>query len=396
MTSTLLEAGILIIGGGNAGISLAARLHRYGHRDLVLVEPKLTHHYRPLLSYVGAGRARPGEIERPQQDVMPRGVRWLPTRVTGLDPQRSTVTTADGHTIAYDHVVVCPGSEPDWSAAPGSAEAVLAPGGSTNYLVDLAPKTWRLVQQTTAGTAVFTVPDQSAPCPQAGQKILYMACDHWRRTGVLDDIDVVLATESETVFGIGAVDRRLESAVEEYGITVHTATAVTRVDAAEQSIELTGPRGVVRLTYDMLHLTPRYAPVAWVREAGLHDPRSGFVEVDPETLRHRRFPNVWACGDVADVAASKSGGALRKQTPVLARNLTAARKGRPATARYNGYSVSPVTTSMSRALVAEYDRDNRLTPSVPFLPLLKPSRALWTFDRHVLPFQYWHSILKGR
>ena len=178
MTTTSLEAGTLIIGGGNAGISLAARLLRYGHRDIVLVEPKLTHHYRPLLSYVGAGRARPRDIERPQQDVMPRGVQWLRTRITGLDPHASTAATGDGRRIHYEHVVICCGSGPDWSAAPGSADAMLSPSASTNYLVELAPKTWRLVRQTTSGTAVFTVPDQSAPCPQAGQKILYMACDH--------------------------------------------------------------------------------------------------------------------------------------------------------------------------------------------------------------------------
>ncbi|MGW0582413.1 hypothetical protein ACWD25_42275, partial [Streptomyces sp. NPDC002920] len=48
---------VLIIGGGTAGISVAARLQRAGIRDIGIVEPAITHYYQPLWTLVGGGRA---------------------------------------------------------------------------------------------------------------------------------------------------------------------------------------------------------------------------------------------------------------------------------------------------------------------------------------------------
>lgn len=65
---------VLIIGGGNAGISAAARLLKKGVSDVAVIEPKQVHTYKPLLSYVGAGQAPLTEAERTQRSVTPRAV----------------------------------------------------------------------------------------------------------------------------------------------------------------------------------------------------------------------------------------------------------------------------------------------------------------------------------
>ena len=46
---------IVIIGGGSAGISIAARLRRAGQDDIALVEPSDIHYYQPLWTLVGGG-----------------------------------------------------------------------------------------------------------------------------------------------------------------------------------------------------------------------------------------------------------------------------------------------------------------------------------------------------
>lgn len=38
----------VIVGGGSAGISVAARLRRSGEIDLAVIDPALTHYYQPL------------------------------------------------------------------------------------------------------------------------------------------------------------------------------------------------------------------------------------------------------------------------------------------------------------------------------------------------------------
>ena len=55
---------VVVVGGGNGGISAAARLLEMGIADVAVLEPQAVHTYRPLLSYVGAGQADMRSAER--------------------------------------------------------------------------------------------------------------------------------------------------------------------------------------------------------------------------------------------------------------------------------------------------------------------------------------------
>ena len=52
--------------------------------------------------------------------------------------------------------------------------------------------------------------------------------------------------------------------------------------------------------------------------------KSGWVDVDPATLRHKSYSNIFALGDVANTCNAKTAAAARKQAPVVAHNVLAA------------------------------------------------------------------------
>ena len=57
---------IAIIGGGNAGLSVAARLRNAGQDDVAVIAPQTEHFYQPLWTLVGGGAADRSESVRPQ------------------------------------------------------------------------------------------------------------------------------------------------------------------------------------------------------------------------------------------------------------------------------------------------------------------------------------------
>ncbi|SLK07078.1 NAD(P)/FAD-dependent oxidoreductase [Arthrobacter sp. P2b] len=391
---------VLIIGGGNAGVSLAARLERYGVKDVALIEPRDHHLYQPLFSHIAGGRAQAKEAVRTQQSVTPKGVTWIRDAAVDVDANANTVTLASGGTVAYGQLVVCPGLQYDWDAVPGLAAAVHSPHGASHYEFELAPKAWTLLSGLTSGTAVFTMPAGPIKCGGASQKPMYLACDYWKEQGVLDKIRVVMVQPYPTVFGVPEVDRELDRKIAEYGIELWTNSELVSVDAAGQAATIrnteTGAEEV--LHYDVLNGVPPQSAPDWLKATDLPaaSDKGGFVEVDRQTLRHLRFSNVWSLGDAAGTTNSKSGGALRKQTKVLAKNLVAARKGKPLPEKYNGYSVCPFTVSRDTVVFAEFDDRYRPMPTIPRVPTWNESRLSWVVDRDMFPQVYWNLILKGR
>src|SRR5579859_2371812 len=76
---------ILIVGGGTAGISLAARLRRkLGGSALALVEPSERHYYQPLWTLVGGGVFDKRESERREDALIPKGATWVRDAVAEL------------------------------------------------------------------------------------------------------------------------------------------------------------------------------------------------------------------------------------------------------------------------------------------------------------------------
>lgn len=391
---------VLIIGGGNAGVSLAARLERYGVKDVALIEPKDHHLYQPLFSHIAGGRASAKEAVRPQASVTPKGVTWIRDSAVDVDANANTVTLASGSTVAYGQLVVCPGLQYDWDDVPGLAAAVHSPHGASHYEFELAPKAWTLLSGLTSGTAVFTMPAGPIKCGGASQKPMYLACDYWREQGVLDKIRVVMVQPYPTVFGVPEVDRELERKIAEYGVELWTNSELVSVDAAGQvaAIRNVETGAEEQLRYDVLNGVPPQSAPDWLKATDLPaaGDKGGFVEVDRQTLRHLRYPNVWSLGDAAATTNSKAGGALRKQTMVLAKNLVAARKGKPLPAKYNGYSVCPFTVSRDTVVFAEFDDRYRPMPTIPRVPTWNESKLSWVVDRDLFPQIYWNLILKGR
>jgi len=389
---------VLVIGGGNGGISAAARLNRRGITQVAVIEPQHVHVYRPLLSYVGGGEASMGAAERTQRSVTPRNSTWLQDSALSIDPATNTVRCASGRSYQYRDLVMAPGLVPDTDALAGIHTTLDAPAVASNY-ANRAESTWQLIREMPrGGRAVFTVPRPPVSCSGTTVKPLFLAAAHWKRTHRLPGVEITLVIDRPSLLGAPEVDARLEGLWNELGVRVLFDTAVTELAPGDQCIVVTGRDGrSEQLPYDMLHLVPPFRGPRWLETSELTGEQPhGLADIDPLTFRHRSHPDIWAAGDAAAVDTDPSGGALRRQIKILVDNLLAARAGEPLQ-EYDGYTVAPVTTDAHLLIASEFDRSGQVTSSLPsFIDPLKPRRSAWAFDRYVLPQTYWHMILKGR
>ncbi|MER6560004.1 FAD/NAD(P)-binding oxidoreductase [Streptomyces sp. NPDC001027] len=391
---------VAVIGGGSAGISVAARLRRAGVTDVSVIEPSDTHWYQPLWTLVGGGQASLRDTHRPEASVMPDGVRWIRRRALAVDPEARTVTLSGDDELTYETLVLAPGLQLDWGGVPGLAEAVGHNGVSSDYAPEYAPRTWELIRRMHSGTAVFTHPATPIKCGGAPQKIAYLAADHWRRRKVLDAIRIILVIPDPAMFRAPAWSQVLEKVAARYGIEVRLNSEMTAVDgdAREITVDDHGNGTKETIGYDLLHAVPPQSAPDWVKSSPLADPAGphGFAAADRHTLRHPSYENVFALGDVANLPTSKTGAAVRKQAPVAVGNLLDVMNGRSPSHRYDGYTSCPLVTARDRMLLAEFDYDLKPAPSLPLLDPFKERRTMWLFKRYGLPPVYWHGMLTGR
>jgi sulfide:quinone oxidoreductase len=390
---------VLVVGGGTAGLTVAARLRRAGMSGVTVLDPAVTHYYQPLWTLVGGGQADLRVTAKPQSKLMPRGVRWLREAAAEFDPEENVVITETGSRLDYDALVVAPGLQLDFDKVPGLTEALATAPVSSNYRADLAPRTWELIRNLRSGTAVFTQPAGPIKCAGAPQKIAYLAADYWRKQGVLDDIRIVLVLPDPIMFKVPVWAAQLEKVADRYGIEVRHSSELVSVDGTARTVDIVDNAAGTRetLDFDLLHVVPPQSAPDVVKSSRLAGSASpfGYVEVDQHTLQHKRYPNVFALGDVANLPTSKTGAAIRKQAPTVVANLRSVLDGDTPAHRYDGYTSCPVVTARDKMLLAEFDYDLNPAPSIPLIDTTKERRDMWLLKRYGLPQLYWRGMLKG-
>jgi sulfide:quinone oxidoreductase len=394
---------VLIVGGGAAGIAAAASLQaRLPDIDIAIVEPATTHFYQPGWTMVGAGIFKAGVTAHDMASVMPRRVRWIKAAAAEFVPERNAVVLDDGSEVNYRSLVVCPGLKLDWQGIEGLADALGRNGVTSNYRFDLAPYTWELVQQLRGGRALFTQPAMPIKCAGAPQKAMYLAADHWKRVGVLDDIGIDFCSAGAVLFGVADYVPALMEYVQAYGIGLNFGESLTAIDGERKcaTFTRTGADGVKQTlvrNFEMIHVVPPQVAPDFLRTSPLADV-AGWVEVDPASLRHRRYDNIFALGDACNTGNAKTAAAARKQAPVVAHNLLAQLGKVRGTASYDGYGSCPLTVERGKIVLAEFTYGGKLAPSFPpwLIDGTKPSRLAWHLKKDILPALYWDGMLKGR
>jgi sulfide:quinone oxidoreductase len=393
-----LKHKVVVVGGGAAGIATtASMLRRRPGLDIAILDGAQDHYYQPGWTMVGGGVFDAPVTRRSMESVIPKGATWIRQNVASFDPDNNCLTTSEGDVVHYDLLIAAPGIKLDWGQIAGLEETLGRNGVTSNYGYNTAPYTWDLVQQTTSGRALFTQPPMPIKCAGAPQKSMYLACDHWRRSGVLENIDVQFRNAGGVLFGVPEYVPALMSYVEKYGIDLELESNLVAIDGPNGVATFASKNGEEQVEFDMIHVVPPQVGPDFIRNSPLAG-ASGFVDVDQFSLQHTKYANVFGLGDGCSAPNAKTAAAARKQAPVVAVNALEVLDGRQPKVAYDGYGSCPLTVERGKIVLAEFGYGGKLMPSFPtwLVDGTKATRLSWILKADALPWIYWNGMLKGR
>lgn len=414
---------ILIIGGGTAGITVAAQFKRKDNSlKIGLIEPSEKHYYQPAWTLVGAGTFDFEKTARKEADYIPKGVDWIKDYAQDIIPEKNTVTTKSSGDFTYDYLVVAPGLVMAFDLLPGLKEAMQTDAVGSVYTDP--EKYWKMLQNFKGGNAVFTQANTPIKCGGAPQKIMYLSEHFLRKKGIRNDANVIFATPGTVIFGVKEIAKTLNKIIIDRDIIFKPYYAPIEIDGEKKEItfrfmnshmqncamvvddklgeDIIGESDI-KMKYDMLHLAPPQQAPDFIRNSPLalqDGPNKGWVEVDINTLQHKRYPNVFGLGDVVALPTAKTGAAVRKQAPVVVGNILHLMKEQKlGDAIYEGYSSCPLVTGYGSMVLAEF-KYNNVRDSDPliskFVDTTKEQYSMWLLKKYGLPFMYWNLMLRGK
>ncbi len=423
-----MDAKIVIIGGGSAGITVAARLVKADVKpeNITLVEPSDKHVYQPGQTLVAGGIKTLESLIKDEADYVPSGVNWVKEKAVEFVAETNTVKLASGKTLNYDYLVVAAGLQYNYSKIKGlTADMIGKDGIHCIYDPKGSVAMWEAMQQLKGGNLLFTNPSTPIKCGGAPQKIMYLTEDYMRNySNTRKDAKIEFMTAGGKYFGVPAYHEAVVGFVKEKEINTsfsHNLVEVkptekiaifekkTKVkvfdkdlgeEIEEEKIEL------VEKKYDLLHIVPPMSPVEEVVKSPFVN-NKGWMFVDEQTMQSKKFPNVFGIGDCIGTPFGKTGGSVRKQAPVLVQNMIALMNGKAMEGKYNGYTVCPLITKRGKVMLAEFgyskeqvEKKEPITkadamPSFPLDPA-QERWLWWVFKVYLLPPMYWYGMLRGR
>ncbi|MEG1649911.1 MAG: FAD/NAD(P)-binding oxidoreductase, partial [Rikenellaceae bacterium] len=397
---------ILIIGGGAAGISIANRLlNLLADPDITIVDPSDTHFYQPGFTLIGGGVYSPSQVVKSQRDCMPTDVKWVKESVVEVNPDNNYAITSGGKKLEYDYMVLVPGIQLNYDQIEGfSREQIGKNGIYSIYDFGGAAATWQGIldmEKLGGGRMIFSDTHTKLKCGGAPKKINMMAERYLTKKGIRDKYSIELLSTMKNMFDLPIIRTRLAEIYEQRNIPVKFEQRLKWIDIAgkKAGFEQHASEGkeIITESYDFLHIVPPMSAPDFIPNCGLASEgvEGGWASVDKHTMVHTKYANIISLGDASNLPTSKTSAAIRIQLPIAAANLVSLMEGKEPKEKYNGYTACPIVTDYGKVLMAEFDYDKKMQPTIPFIDLGKEHDIWWMLKVYGLKNIYFHGMLNG-
>lgn len=398
---------VVVAGGGCASMSVVGQLLRSGKvspREVAVIDPSQYNYYQPGYTMIAGGlfgdskevlSKHVSNFKREMRPLFHHEINFFNKPVTSFLPEENAVKVGD-QKVTYEHLVVATGINANFKTVEGLEDAIYDkdhPVGSI-YHFDSSLKTNDLIKNFKGGRAIFCQPPLPFKCGGAPQKIMYLAEDAWRKSGVRDKTQIDFFVGGEHIFVAPKYRKVLEQICEQKGCKIHVKHLITKVDKQNRKVTFKTPEGQeVVEDYDFLHVCPPHTPQEEMKGAPICN-EAGFVEVDPGSMRHVKYPNVWSLGDASNIPTVKTAAAALEQAPVMVHHMLKAFENQSSKALYHGYSACPLFVGDDKLMLAEFKYKGENDESF-YSGQDKPNKFFYHVFKNYFHHVYYNAIPKG-
>ncbi|NLA51711.1 MAG: NAD(P)/FAD-dependent oxidoreductase [Alcaligenaceae bacterium] len=377
---------IVIAGAGAAGLTTANYLAtQLEGADITIIDARKAHYYQPGFTLVAAGLKSEKYPTSTTADYIPQGVKLIEERVAEFDPDANKVVTESGQAIHYDYLFIATGMTLNYDAIEGMDTSRIGTNGlgSIYHSPEKAHATWQAMDEFTnkGGVGVFLRPNTEMKCAGAPLKYTMITEDYLTRRNTRSHSKVIYNANNNALFSVPIVHEKLRMIFQQRDIEINYNRVLKAIDLDRRIATFDHADGPVELAYDFINVIPpmsapepiKNSPLTW--QTG-NWAAEGWLDVDPNNLRHKRYPNIFGVGDIAGVAKGKTAASVKWQVPIAVSHFVAELQGKTSDAFYDGYTSCPMITRLGRAMLIEFDYHNNLGPSFP--GIIAPLEELWT------------------
>ena len=408
---------IVVVGGGAAGISTAAKLlRRLENPDITIIDPSDLHYYQPGFTLIAGGVYGTDDVYKKQADCIPDGAKWIKDTVIEVDPEKNKVVTSKNGTIDYDFLVLAPGLQINWGGVEGISREKLGEGDAyCIYDHQGAIRTWDGMQKfaRNGGRGIYTDTYTKHKCGGAPKKMCMLTEHLSRKYGTREKLDFNFYTAANELYDVPFFTKRLLEIYKERNIPISTHVRLKGIDTSTKTAyfikeiadkDNPSKSKVVETKeqYDFIHFLPPMTAPDFIKKSGLSIEKGkraaeGWAAVDKQTLVHPKHKNIIVLGDASALPTSKTSAAIRKQYPIAAENLISIMEGKEPSEKYDGYAACPIVTDYGHVLMCEFDyaKEPKISFPLSLFDMSKESRLAWFLKVYMLKPIYFYGMLNG-
>jgi len=365
--------------------------------EITIVDQFDTHYYQPGFLFIPFGIYTPNDVVKPKVDFIPAGVNLVKAEIDLIDGDNNLVKLGDGSSIEYDYLIIATGAQIRPDETPGLMTDEYGKTVHDFYTIEGAKNLAEALRFWEGGRMVVNIIEMPIKCPVAPLEFSFLADAHFQDRGMRDDVEIVYVTPLDGAFTKPVAAKHLGNLLEEKNISLETDFYLERVDTDEKKLISYDER---EIDYDLLVSIPLNMGADFIARSGLGN-ESNFVPVDNGNFLSKKFDNVFALGDAADLPTSKAGSVAHFAMEVFTENFLRYIEGLPMVEEFDGHANCFIESGHDKGLLIDFNYDTEPLPGKYPLPGIGPFTLLKETEMNhwgkmMFKWIYWNMLIKGK